>query len=59
MAKVHRPQPGIGRAVQLGVENAKLRPVGSTAFHAIPYSYGTPCYWAYHGAYRATLGAPK
>lgn len=57
MARFHKPNPDVDRAIALGIENALLRPQDSTASHTIPYSYGTPCYWAYKGAYEATLKA--
>lgn len=50
MARVHKPEPGIEHAVELGVKAAYD---GDTS--PVPYSYGTPCYWAFYGARKAAV----
>lgn len=52
MARTLKPEPGMERAVELGTrgESAAVTLAG-VAIN--PYSYGTPCYWAWHGANEA------
>jgi len=51
MARVIKPEPGIERAVELGSRGEGAPTVQGP--HLNPYSYGTPCYWAWHGANEA------
>jgi hypothetical protein len=57
VARFHKPNRDVDRAIDLGVEHGENRPHGTLEPHVNPFSYGTPCYWAYKGAYEATLKA--
>lgn len=60
MAKTHKPEPGVERAEGLGIEAAMLHDRSALQPGLIcPYSYGTPCFWVWQGAYRATLDARR
>lgn len=52
MAKTIKPEPGVERACLLGVgECSEAEDVRTLQGKRVnPYSYGTPCYWVWHGA---------
>lgn len=55
MARTIKPEPGIERAIELGVGGPShpSQVVTVQGEPHNPYSYGTPCYWAWHGANEA------
>ena len=53
MAKVIKPEPGIDAAISRGMNFEGVPTLKGEVL--CPYEYGTPCYWAWTGAYRASL----
>lgn len=50
MARFHKPNPDVDRAIAMGIKGeSPAKHVDGTIGN--PFSYGTPCYWAWIGAY--------